>query len=51
MLGTPKTYLKPDKFYLYMKIGGMWLISDACFVPGRKARIDIEPGRLIITQL
>ncbi|KVR69811.1 hypothetical protein IMT09_13355 [Burkholderia cepacia] len=51
MWGTPKTDRKPEKIFPYMKIGGMWLISDACFVPGRKARIDIEPGRLIITQL
>ncbi|RQZ57275.1 hypothetical protein DF057_29585 [Burkholderia cepacia] len=43
--------LEPEKFFLYMKIGGMWLTSDACFVQGRKARIDIEPSRLIITQL
>ncbi|EMN5129971.1 type I addiction module toxin, SymE family [Burkholderia contaminans] len=34
-----------------MKIGGMWLINDAGFFPGRKAQIRIEPGRLIITQM
>ncbi|WP_080681265.1 MULTISPECIES: hypothetical protein [Burkholderia] len=51
MWDTPKTELKPEKFYPYMKIGGMWLINVASFVPGRKARIDIEPGRPTITQL
>ncbi|HDR9582064.1 TPA: hypothetical protein QDC22_000624 [Burkholderia stabilis] len=50
--GVPKRmYDRPDTFYPYMKIGGMWLINDACFEPGRKAQIVIEPGRLIITQL
>ncbi|KVN86417.1 hypothetical protein WL19_05495 [Burkholderia ubonensis] len=32
-------------------IGGMWPINDAGFVPGRKARITIEPGRLIVTAM
>ncbi|WP_165580113.1 hypothetical protein [Burkholderia cepacia] len=41
----------PEKFYPYMKIGGMWLVTDACFVPGRKAQLLIDPGRLIVTQL
>ncbi|WP_043301285.1 SymE family type I addiction module toxin [Burkholderia paludis] len=52
MWGSPKRMEpRPEKFYPYMKIGGMWLVNDACFVPGRKAQIVIEPGRLIITQL
>ncbi|VWC62947.1 hypothetical protein BLA18112_01273 [Burkholderia lata] len=52
MWGSPKTMEpRPEKFYPYMKIGGMWLVNDAGFVPGRKAQITIEPGRLIITQL
>ncbi len=29
----------------------MWPINDAGFVPGRKARISIEPGRLIVTAM
>lgn len=40
-----------ETFYPYMKIRGIWLIDDAYFVPGRKARIDIEPGRLIFVQM
>ncbi|EKS9798640.1 MULTISPECIES: SymE family type I addiction module toxin [Burkholderia] len=52
MWGSPKTMEpRPEKFYPYMKIGGMWLVNDAGFVPGRKAQITIESGRLIITQL
>ncbi|KML61788.1 hypothetical protein VL15_04655 [Burkholderia cepacia] len=50
--GVPKRmHIRPDTFYPYMKIGGMWLVNDARFVPGRKVQITIEPGRLVITQL
>ncbi|AXF22764.1 hypothetical protein CUJ89_19860 [Burkholderia pyrrocinia] len=50
--GVPKRmYDRPKTFYPYMKIGGMWLINDAGFVPGRRVQITIEPGRLIIKQL
>ncbi|AOK56892.1 hypothetical protein WT67_25615 [Burkholderia stagnalis] len=50
--GVPKRmYNRPESFYPWLRIGGMWLINDAGFVPGRKARITIEPGRLIITAL
>ncbi|WP_080418825.1 SymE family type I addiction module toxin [Burkholderia ubonensis] len=29
----------------------MWPINDAGFAPGRKVRITIEPGRLIVTAM
>lgn len=52
MWGSPKRMEpRPEKFFPYMKIGGMWLVTDACFVPGRKAQFLIDPGSLIITQL
>ncbi|WP_175862139.1 hypothetical protein [Burkholderia cepacia] len=51
MWGTPKTDLKPEKFFPYIKIDGIWLINDACFVPRRKGQVLIDPGSLIITQL
>ncbi|RQR65202.1 type I addiction module toxin, SymE family [Burkholderia sp. Bp9126] len=48
--GFPKNMgSRPESFYPWLRIGGMWLINDAGFVPGRKARITIEPGRLIVT--
>ncbi|RQQ57941.1 hypothetical protein [Burkholderia stagnalis] len=38
--GVPKRmYNRPESFYPWLRIGGMWLINDAGFVPGRKARI------------
>ncbi|AOI87816.1 type I toxin-antitoxin system SymE family toxin [Burkholderia pseudomultivorans] len=50
--GIPKAWgRKPETFYPWLRIGGMWLINDAGFIPGRKARITVEPGRLILTAM
>ncbi|RQS60692.1 type I addiction module toxin, SymE family [Burkholderia sp. Bp8963] len=50
--GFPKSMgRRPKSFYPWFRIGGMWIINDAGFVPGRKARITVEPGRLIITAM
>lgn len=50
--GYPKNMgSRPSSTIPYFKIAGMWIINDAGFVPGRRARITIEPGRLIITAL
>ena len=50
--GVPKSFgIRPKTFFPYMKIGGMWLINDVGFDPGKKVRIAVEPGRLVITTM